>query len=183
MCVISSITFGEFRNSAAKALRSVATLRMRATPRRASALETAFSTLPSVTSRGSRPVLSIAANTSGISAFLTPTSESTAVRSRRSDTRARTSREVRPTARITSIATARSSASAATDASPMMSTFSWKCSRSLPFCWRSYRNNCGTENQRIGFRIAFAFAATMRASVGVISGRRATSRSPLSVKV
>ena len=39
------------------------------------------------------------------------------------------------------------------------------------------------ENQRIGFRSPLARAATMRARVGVISGRSATSRPPLSVKL
>jgi hypothetical protein len=39
------------------------------------------------------------------------------------------------------------------------------------------------ENQRTGFRRAFARAATIRATVGVISGRSATSRSPLSTKL
>jgi hypothetical protein len=38
-------------------------------------------------------------------------------------------------------------------------------------------------NQRIGFRRPFARAATMRASVGVISGRNDTCRSPLSMKL
>ncbi len=37
-------------------------------------------------------------------------------------------------------------------------------------------------NQRIGFFSALTCCATMRASVGVISGRSATSRPPLSVK-
>ena len=39
------------------------------------------------------------------------------------------------------------------------------------------------ENQRIGFLRPFARAATIRASVGVISGRSETSRPPLSVKL
>jgi hypothetical protein len=39
------------------------------------------------------------------------------------------------------------------------------------------------ENHRMGFFRPLARAATMRASVGVISGRRATSRPPLSVKL
>jgi hypothetical protein len=38
-------------------------------------------------------------------------------------------------------------------------------------------------NQRTGLRSAFARAATMRATVGVISGRSATSRPPLSTKL
>ena len=38
------------------------------------------------------------------------------------------------------------------------------------------------EYHRIGFLKSDAFAATMRASVGVISGRRATDRPPLSSK-
>ena len=39
------------------------------------------------------------------------------------------------------------------------------------------------ENHRIGFLSPLARAATIRASVGVISGRSATSRPPLSVKL
>jgi len=38
-------------------------------------------------------------------------------------------------------------------------------------------------NQRMGLRSPLARAATMRASVGVISGRSDTCRSPLSVKL
>jgi hypothetical protein len=39
------------------------------------------------------------------------------------------------------------------------------------------------ENQRMGFFSAPARAATIRASVGVISGRSETARPPLSVKL
>jgi hypothetical protein len=41
----------------------------------------------------------------------------------------------------------------------------------------------GNENHLIGFRIPPARAPTIRASVGVISGRIATSRPPLSWKL
>jgi len=80
-----------------------------------------------------------------------------------------------------STANASNSASATSLASPTMSTFSWKCSRNRPRCDRSYRNSCGIENQRSGFRSALALAPTIRANVGVISGRNATWRSPLSL--
>ena len=52
-----------------------------------------------------------------------------------------------------------------------------------PFCGASYRNNCGIANHFTGFRYARSTDATIRATVGVISGRNATSRPPLSVKL
>ena len=82
-----------------------------------------------------------------------------------------------------SMAAAIISASAADLVFAQMSQLSWKCSRSRPRCCRSYRNSWGMENHRIGLRSPRPRAPTMRASVGVISGRSATSRPPLSVKL
>jgi hypothetical protein len=64
-----------------------------------------------------------------------------------------------------------------------MSTLSWKCSRRRPRCCPlvaeelRHREPAHRLAQRVGAR------ATIRANVGVISGRSATSRPPLSVEV
>ena len=63
-----------------------------------------------------------------------------------------------------------------------MSTFHCENSRSRPRCGRSARQKLGVANHLIGLGSALAFAATIRASVGVNSGRIASSRPPRSSK-
>ena len=75
------------------------------------------------------------------------------------------------------------SISADTSSTPKMSQLSCQCSRSRPRCIRSYRKRFGIEYQRTGKVSSRRLPAIMRATVGVISGRRVTSRSPRSVKV
>ncbi len=90
---------------------------------------------------------------------------------------------VKPKARSTSMQRATNSISAATAVSPTMSQLSWKCSRRRPRCCFSWRKNRPMENHLRGFLNSRSCAAITRASVGVSSGRSATSRSPLSVKL
>ena len=75
--------------------------------------------------------------TTGTCASLSSNARSTAVSSRRSDSRTRKSVDPRPNARSASIASATISASARWLDSPIRSQLSWKCSRSLPRCCRS----------------------------------------------
>ena len=82
--------------------------------------------------------LSRPASTPGISPSVTwYLLASCAVTILRSDTRSRTSLGPSPKALAMSMAAAMISASAAGPGSPMMSMFSWKCSRSRPRCCRS----------------------------------------------
>ena len=128
------------------------------------------------------PNLSAIASVAAIASSGTPTTSRSICTSLRSETRATKSSDVKPSSRRPSIATARISASAATPASPIRSTFHWKCSFSRPRCCRSYRNSCGRLNQRIGLLIPLLLAPRIRASDGVISGLKDTCRSPLSIK-
>ncbi len=56
---------------------------------------------------------------------------------------------------------------------PTTSTFHWKNSRSRPRCGRSARKCEGIANHLVGSGSELPFAAAMRASVGVNSGRKA----------
>ena len=149
---------------------------------RSSEKPTSVTSFSRTAASGVLPSLSAIARVPATAPSGTPNTSRSICTSPRSDTRATKSSDVKPSSRSPSIATARISASAAKPASPIRSTFHWKCSFSRPRCCRSYRNSCGRLNQRIGLLIPLLLAPRMRASDGVISGLRDTSRSPLSVK-
>ena len=179
---------------------SIATKSARPRPRRASTSLLSFSLFPplfrvaktssaslpsfsAVFSRGSRPNLSTACRNSSHRSAGTSFSRRKSVQNSRSLIRTTKSLSVNPNARRMSMQSATSSISAARSDSPMMSQFNWKCSRRRPRCCFSYRKNCPIENHLSGFLNSRSCAAITRASVGVSSGRSATSRSPLSVKL
>ena len=90
---------------------------------------------------------------------------------------------VAPSAAIMSWTSSKISISQLALSEPKMSALICQCSRTRPRCGASYRWQFGWLYQRTGNDSDFALPAIIRATDGVISGRSASRRPPLSVSV